>query len=460
MKAAIFGAGNIGRGLLGEAFADCGYGLTFIDADAGVVEMLREDPSYGIQCSDGLRTISIDRVVDAADEEAVHSAVADANVVATAVGPAVLKIVAPAIGQGLQQSTLTEVNVLACENIHPNSAALRSHVVDACGEAGLDGVGFPNVVVDRIVPGPPGTRVVEVETRFEFVVDRNEWLGPIPKGPIVFTADLDAYKLRKLWVVNGLHAVAAWLGLQHGHEHIHGVMADAALRETVAGIGATMAHVLATRSGEFDAEELEAYCARSLDRFSDPSLPDQTKRVARNPLAKLAAGERVMAPANGADELGLDTRQFAEVIAATLSLTVPDVEGIDRLHRALEQQGWRGLIVDHCGVTADGALYRQIEERMTELSTRRGISMITEEIVITNPAGLHARPAAEIVEAAKSSPAEIRIHKGDKAANAKSIMSVLALGANTGDTVQLTVEGEGADDIAAALRRIMQSEEH
>lgn len=86
--------------------------------------------------------------------------------------------------------------------------------------------------------------------------------------------------------------------------------------------------------------------------------------------------------------------------------------------------------------------------------------MITEEIVITNPAGLHARPAAEIVEAAKSSPAEIRIHKGDKAANAKSIMSVLALGANTGDTVQLTVEGEGADDIAAALRRIMQSEEH
>ena len=64
------------------------------------------------------------------------------------------------------------------------------------------------------------------------------------------------------------------------------------------------------------------------------------------------------------------------------------------------------------------------------------------------------------MEAAKTSPADVRIHKGDKAANAKSIMSVLALGANTGDTVKLTVEGEGADDIVAALRSIMQSEEH
>ncbi len=460
MKAAIFGAGNIGRGLVGEVLVDSGYDLTFIDADAGIVQVLSDDPSYGIQSRSGYREITVANVVDAADEDAVHSAVAGANLVATAVGPAVLKIVAPAIGHGLERNEMSDVNVLACENVHPNSGALRDHVIEAVGDAAVNGVGFPNVVVDRIVPGAPGSRIVEVEAGFEFVVDRTDWLGSIPEGPIVFTQNLDAYKLRKLWLVNGLHAVAAWLGLRRGHEHIHEAMADDSVRDVVAAIGGTMAQVLATRSDEFETSELQAYCARSLGRFSDDSLPDQSRRVARNPLDKLAAGERVLAPANGAEEVGLDTAPFADAVAAALGLSAPDIEGIDRLLAALEEQGWESLIVDHCGVKAGGSLYEQIEGRMNELSTRRGISLITEEIVITNPAGLHARPAAEIVEAAKASPAEVRIQKGEKAANAKSIMSVLALGVNTGDTVQLTVEGEGADDIVAIMRQIMQSEEH
>ena len=460
MRAAIFGAGNIGRGLVGEALAECGYELTFIDADSSIVEMLNAAGSYEIQYSSGPRAVAIDKAIDAADEPAVHAALSQADVIATAVGPAVLKIVAPAIGAGLQVREPEQVNVIACENVHPNSSALREHVIGATGDESVAGVGFPNVVVDRIVPSEPGSAVVAVEDGFEFVVDAGDWVGPTPDGQIVFSTNLGAYKLRKLWLVNGLHVAAAYLGLKQGAEYIHEAMADDAIRSTVSSIGGAMAHALATRTGEFAAADLEDYCARTIERFSDASLPDRAKRVARNPLAKLAADERVLAAANAATELGIDTTPFADVIATALTSNDPEIEGMADLQAALAASDLSTFLTEHCGVAPGSDLHDQIETRVNELQTRRGISMITEEIVITNPAGLHARPAAEIVEAAKTSAAEVLIHKGEKAANAKSIMSVLALGANTGDTVKLTVEGEDAGDIVDALRAIMQSEEH
>ena len=73
------------------------------------------------------------------------------------------------------------------------------------------------------------------------------------------------------------------------------------------------------------------------------------------------------------------------------------------------------------------------------------------EVVITNPAGLHARPATLIVALAKKSGAAITISKGSKVAKAGSIMSVLALGATSGDTVAVSAT---ADDPAVASEAV------
>ncbi len=85
----------------------------------------------------------------------------------------------------------------------------------------------------------------------------------------------------------------------------------------------------------------------------------------------------------------------------------------------------------------------------------------TREVTILNPAGLHARPAALIVERAAQFDGDVNIYKANKSANAKSIMSVLALGAVTGNTVTLTADGDGADEVLDDLETIMTStEEH
>ena len=81
------------------------------------------------------------------------------------------------------------------------------------------------------------------------------------------------------------------------------------------------------------------------------------------------------------------------------------------------------------------------------------------QVTILNPAGLHARPAALIVERAKAFESEVRIIKNGKAANAKSVMSLLALGAKTGDVVSVVAAGLDADAVIADIVEIMVSTE-
>ncbi len=73
--------------------------------------------------------------------------------------------------------------------------------------------------------------------------------------------------------------------------------------------------------------------------------------------------------------------------------------------------------------------------------------MVEKNIVITNPSGLHTRPAKKIVDAAKSFASEITIVKGDKEGSAKTLIKLMKLGITLGTTV--TVRCEGEDEVAA-----------
>jgi multiphosphoryl transfer protein len=73
------------------------------------------------------------------------------------------------------------------------------------------------------------------------------------------------------------------------------------------------------------------------------------------------------------------------------------------------------------------------------------------ELVIQNPTGLHARPAKVLVSLAKRFKSEIRILYGEKNANAKSMVSVLTLGAVSGSVIMIQASG---DDEDAAIQEL------
>jgi multiphosphoryl transfer protein len=75
----------------------------------------------------------------------------------------------------------------------------------------------------------------------------------------------------------------------------------------------------------------------------------------------------------------------------------------------------------------------------------------SEEILIPNPNGLHARPAAVLVNLAKRFSATVRLKLGDKEANARSVVAIMMLEVGFGDRITLEAEGPDAGEAISKL---------
>jgi multiphosphoryl transfer protein len=80
-----------------------------------------------------------------------------------------------------------------------------------------------------------------------------------------------------------------------------------------------------------------------------------------------------------------------------------------------------------------------------------GTTMISEAVVIPNPSGLHARPAAVLASLAKGFQSAIKLQLGDRQANARSVTAIMALEASHGSKVQVMASGP---DAAAAVEKL------
>ena len=83
--------------------------------------------------------------------------------------------------------------------------------------------------------------------------------------------------------------------------------------------------------------------------------------------------------------------------------------------------------------------------------------MISREVTITNAIGLHARPATFFIQKANSFKCSIWVEKGDRRANAKSLLGVLSLGIAQGMTVRLITEGADEADAMEGLVALIAS---
>jgi phosphocarrier protein len=83
--------------------------------------------------------------------------------------------------------------------------------------------------------------------------------------------------------------------------------------------------------------------------------------------------------------------------------------------------------------------------------------MPERKVQIVNKAGLHARPAAEIVKLAAKYSADITVIRDELEVNGKSIMGVMMLAAECGSTLQLKAEGPDAKEALDALAKLIES---
>lgn len=322
MNAVMYGAGNIGRGFIGALFSQSGYRVTFIDVAKPVVEALQTRGSYPIRViaeeEDVDYSVGPVTAVDGADTNAVAEAIAGADIMATAVGVKALKFIVPNIVAGLKERIskgAVPINILVCENLLNADRVLEGLILEQLNESEQawlkENVGLVETSIGRMVPvqtkdlqqGDPLRVCVE---RYDYLpVDRDAFRGGIPKiTKMVPFHPFDFYIRRKLYIHNLGHAMAAYLGLYADITMIADAIDQPDICLLAQGAMLESADAL-SKQYNVSLSELMKHIQDLLARIANRKLSDTCTRVGADPARKLAAGDRLIGPAQLCIEQGV-----------------------------------------------------------------------------------------------------------------------------------------------------------
>jgi len=381
MKALHFGAGNIGRGFIGKLLVDGGVKVTFADVNEDVVQGLIAHHEYpvkvvGAECN--VEMVTGVTAINSTSPEIIDAIVAS-DLVTTAVGPTVLKIIAgtiaQAIGQRMESGITAPLNIIACENMVRGTSQLKEAVFEKLDDKYKSQVeqcvGFVDSAVDRIVPpaeeGETNPLAVTVESFSEWIVDETQFKGDIPDIPgMERTDNLMAFVERKLFTLNTGHCVTAYLGCLTGYNTIREAIEDHSIRAEVKQAMLESGEVLIRRYA-FDREVHSAYIEKILGRFANPYLIDEVDRVGRQPIRKLGAGDRLIKPLLGTMEYGLKNKTLLKGVAAALKYTNNSDPQAEELQTSLKNEGVRVTLSKYTGLDIDGVEIAEIETIFAQL---------------------------------------------------------------------------------------------
>lgn len=373
-KAVHFGAGNIGRGFIGLLLSKAGYHVTFVDVAASLVDDINELGKYYVQIvGDDPQRILVENVSAINSDknlDALLEAITNADIVTTAIGPNILKFIAPNIAKGLVKRIAVNqqpLNIIACENMVGGSTALKGFVYNNLPEdakAKVDElIGFPDAAVDRIVPLQKNEEklLVQVEPYAEWDVDSTGIKGeaPVIEG-MTLVDNLSAYIERKLFTVNTGHASIAYLAYQKDIKDISSAMKNADVVEMARRVWKETGTLLIDKYG-FDPEKHWKYVETTESRFANPFLSDEVTRVARGPVRKLSPKDRLVSPATQLIERGKVPEALATVIAAALKFDYSGDKEAVEVQEYIKANGMDAAITHFTGAEAGSKLFELVK---------------------------------------------------------------------------------------------------
>lgn len=375
-KAVHFGAGNIGRGFIGLLLSQAGYHVTFVDVAAPLVDDINTLGKYNVQifgAAEKTLVTNVSAINSNENLDALLDAIVDADIVTTAIGPNILKFIAPNIAKGLTKrvaANKTPLNIIACENMVGGSTVLKNFVYENLADDVKPEVdkliGFPDAAVDRIVPLQKNDEklLVKVEPYAEWDVDSKGVVGELPaiKG-MTLVDNLGAYIERKLFTVNTGHASIAYLAYQKGLPDISSAMRDDEIVAAARAVWAETSALLIDKYN-FDPAVHQKYVDTTETRFKNPEISDEVTRVARGPKRKLSAADRLVSPATQLIERGKTPDALAKVIAAALKFDYAEDKEAVEVQDFIKANGIDAAITHFTGAASDSKLFALIKANL------------------------------------------------------------------------------------------------
>jgi mannitol-1-phosphate 5-dehydrogenase len=312
MKVIVFGAGSIGRSLLGYLFSRAGYEVVFVDIVDEIVRALNERGRYKIVIKDIFsEVIWIEnvRAIHAGDVEKISDEIATADIIATAVGVNNLQSIYPTIAKGLiRRRNLGRgaIDILICENIRDASKLFREGLLKFLPkDYPIDSaVGLVETCIGKMVPliseeeKREDILMVVSEAYDKIIADAKAFRSGVPKvDGIIPKENIAAYVDQKLFVHNMGHAVTAYLGyitntnMKYIWEAVNVTPIRKAIEKAMWESGEAL---IREYPSEFNRKNMKEYIEDLIHRFNNKALGDTIYRVGRDLQRKLSRNDRLI----------------------------------------------------------------------------------------------------------------------------------------------------------------------
>jgi mannitol-1-phosphate 5-dehydrogenase len=383
MKAVHFGAGNIGRGFIGYLQYKSGYDVTFVDISDFLIEAINKYKNYTVitlSTSENKEEVKNVSAIHLKDIEALEKAVSEADLITTSIGANNLTSTGNVLRDLLEkrvQVNKRELDIIACENALFATDILKKAIFDGASaeltEYLQEKVGFPNSAVDRIVPNVNIEKEspidVAVEDFYEWDIERGEIKVNSEIKGAEYVDKLGPYLERKLFLLNGAHAIIAYIGYLKGYKFIHeAITKDEFIRSIALGFHNEAIKALSAKHG-INIEELNNYSKKIIGRFENSYLQDELSRVGRDPVRKLSSNDRLVTPLKLCYELNIEADKILTGIAAGFLFDFEDDEKAQEIQSDIKINGITKTVSAITGISEDDTIVAEIVKKYEKLKS-------------------------------------------------------------------------------------------
>ena len=363
-KLVMYGAGNIGRGFIGQIFSANGYSVGFIDINQEVIDRLNKDRSYPVDVvsNDGVEEIIVQNAygIDGKNIDLVSDEIASADIMATAIGVNVLKFIAKPIALGLKkrfEQNAKPFNIIICENLIGADAFLKGLIKEQLPEYAdrIDKeIGFVEASIGRMVPVLPEEKKqgnplrVFVEPYNILPVDKAAFKGEIPELSNLYPFEpFNLFIERKLFMHNMSHATCAYLGALRNYEYIYEAVADFDIK-FVAFKALTQSAMAVAKENGVEMDLLLSHAENLLFRFKNKALADTVERVGKDTKRKLSSNDRLIGAINLAEKHNLPCEYLCLGVAAGLHFKPDADESSKEVAAFAKENGVKATLNEYC----------------------------------------------------------------------------------------------------------------
>ena len=348
----IFGAGNIGRGLMGQLVACAGKRPIFVEADMELVRQLRDAATYQIQLVgreessyeiDHYQVLALDEQTD------ITKAVASCDFAATSVGGQHLASVASLLKPALAKRK-RPLNIMLCEN-WPKADVVMTEALSQLNVL-MDTYACIPCSVERMVRRCENSLDLLGESNESVLLDYSKWVGDDPNiDGLVLCDDLTPFYARKLFTNNAGHALLAYMGFLSNCEYLYQAMKVNTIFSALSDLLQSAIQALEMEY-QMDRAALKSHIDCLVKcRFANDKLADPVKRVAFQPLRKLDPKERLAGLIRLLQKHHLPTAPVSRIIGAALHYFDPKDEQCTQMKESISASGPGSVLKEVCKMT-------------------------------------------------------------------------------------------------------------